>query len=60
MKEIVLLVQKRKPIFLMRQVLQAFLFASGLSDLGFSTTDVRSNAVSLKKYICKNMSKRKT
>lgn len=57
MNEILLLVQKRKQIFLMRQVPQVFLSASGLSDLGFSTTDVRSNVVSLKKQIYKNMSK---
>lgn len=49
MNEILPLVQKRKQIFLMRQDLQAFLLASGFSDLGFSTTDVRSNVVSLKK-----------
>lgn len=49
MNEILPLVQKRKQIFLMRQDLQAFLLASGFSDLGFSITDVRSNVVSLKK-----------
>jgi len=44
----------------MRQVLWAFLLASGLSDQGFSRTDVRTNVVSLKRQIWRKMSKRQT
>lgn len=55
--EIPLLVQKRKQIFLTRQVFQAFLLTSGLSDLDFSRANDNSNSVSKEADLKENVQK---